>query len=183
MPAAKRKPKTTLPSRKINTRAANASKRAARTAAKAAKPPEGDHIRTWASKDAVVKFVHECLAAKSRTSVIGQEKSSASKKATENGVDVPAAMIGARIIGKAKMDGLKGRLLWDNLKYYVEDCMEFDKIAPATLFASEEMRSTKSARKAKGPEQTELPVGEAESEMTTYAQPEPMPGDVGPTMQ
>src|SRR5439155_23643976 len=88
---------------------------------------EGDPIRSLAPASAVRSFKTEVISAKNAASEAGQGLSTAPKRATEQGVNVPAARIAARILSKAKQDGLKARVLWEDARYYLEDCTEFNR--------------------------------------------------------
>lgn len=122
--------------------------------AKASKPAKaveakvfGDHARLLPPKTAVVSFIKEIGTAKSRTSVIGQDVTEATKLAKERGVNVPAARIAERIYKKAMNDPVQGRTLFEDVTYYLIKCMDFDKIAPAGMFDPAETRSTKQSKK------------------------------------
>jgi hypothetical protein len=147
------------------------AKTAAKTAAKKSgtkkgnskrqrKEPEGNHIRQLAPERAVRAFINEVIATKNRTSEIGQELSTSTKRATEQGINVPAARIAARLYSKAKQDAMKGRVLWEDTVYYLLECTDFEKIAPAGMFAPEE-----AGRGAK--RQAEMPLDPAEEGAVT----------------
>ncbi len=125
-------------------------------------PASGDHARMLPGKNTVLNFIKEIRACKSRTSTIGQEVTEATKQAKEAGVDVPAARIAERIYGKALNDAIKGRVLWENVQFYLLECTDFEKIAPAGMFDPAEVRSTKQSSKKNGrsrkqqPEQTDI---------------------------
>ncbi len=110
---------------------------------------EGDHIRQLAPTAAVKSFINEVIQTKARTSEAGQELATATKRATESGVNIPAARIASRIFAKARQDGLKGRILWEDTKYYLEEVMSLDKIAPATFFTPAESGQKRRGRKPK----------------------------------
>jgi hypothetical protein len=124
--------------------------------------PVGDHVRQLASERMVKSFINEVIASKNRTSEIGQELSTSTKRASDAGVNVPAARIAARLFSKAKQDSLKGRVLWEDVQYYLLECTDFEKIAPAGMFAPEEagQRSGKQAEiemaEGEGPPQSLL---------------------------
>lgn len=133
-------------------------------AAKAA-APTGDNVRLLAPKAAVASFIKEIGTAKSRTSVIGQDVSEATKRAKERGVNVPAARIAERIYKKAMNDPVQGRTLWEDVQFYLLECVDFDKIAPAGMFDASETRSTKKNGKKNGkkakPEAEQTDIEEA----------------------
>jgi hypothetical protein len=102
------------------------------------KEPEGDHIRQLAPIPAVKTYIKECIASKNATSEEGQRLSTATKRATDQGVNVPAARIAARLYSKANQDPMKGRVLWEDVTYYLIECTDFDEIAPTGMFTAEE---------------------------------------------
>ncbi len=134
---------------------------------------EGDHIRSLAPASAVRSFINEVISTKNATSEADQGLSTATKRATEQGVNVPAARIAARILSKAKQDGLKARVLWEDARYYLEDCTEFNRIAPAGMFTPEESGQKRSRKKK--PEQQELPVDAPADPIQAQAEAEPEP--------
>lgn len=154
---------------KAKSKPAKAKKSAA--AKKPAQAATGDHVRMLAPKAAVVTFVKEIVAAKNQTSTAGQLVSTATKNATDRGVNVPAARIAARLYSKALQDPGKARVLWEDVAYYLEECMDFDKIAPLGMFPADEVRSTKNGsgktRKKKG--QLDLADREDVKDNTTEA--------------
>ena len=129
-------------------------------AAKAA-APTGDNVRLLAPKAAVASFIKEIGTAKSRTSVIGQDVSEATKRAKERGVNVPAARIAERIYKKAQNDPVQGRTLYEDVQFYLLECVDFDKIAPAGMFDASETRSTKKNGKKAKPEAEQTDIEEA----------------------
>jgi hypothetical protein len=138
MPAAKRKPKTTLPSRKRAKKEQRAATKAAAAEAREQKQQqEGDHVRVLAPKSAVVRLIDAIIAGKSRSSEVGQQVSAEVQRAAEVGVDTPATRLAARVINKAKQDPMKGRMLHEQYLYAL-DCYGFDKIAPQLMFSMEE---------------------------------------------
>ena len=118
------------------------SKKPAKSAVKPArrrrKEPEGDHIRQLAPASAVKAFIVEVIATKTATSEAGQELGTATKRAQEQGVNIPAARIVARLYSKAKQDSMKARVLWEDVIYYLTECTDFERIAPAGMFTAEE---------------------------------------------
>ena len=143
------------------------AKTAAKTAAKKSgtkkgnskrqrKEPEGNHIRQLAPERAVRAFINEVIATKNRTSEIGQELSTSTKRATEQGINVPAARIAARLYSKAKQDAMKGRVLWEDTMFYLLECTDFERVAPAGMFSAEESGQKRSRK----PKQVEMPVDE-----------------------
>lgn len=140
--------------------------------------PEGDHVRSLAPAAAVRSFINEVISTKNATSEAGQGLSTATKRASDQGVNVPAARIAARILSKAKQDSMKARVLWEDTVYYLTECTEFERIAPAGMFTAEESGQRRSRKKSE-PEQAELPV----EEPPMHVAAEPMPGDVGPMLQ
>jgi hypothetical protein len=137
MPAAKRKPKVTLPSRKRTQRENRAAVKAAAAESREQKQQEGDHVRVLAPKAAVVRLIDTIISAKSQTSEIGQRVSAEVQRAGEAGVDAPGTRMAARVINKAKQDPMKGRMLHEQYLYGLE-CYGFDKIAPPLMFSLEE---------------------------------------------
>ena len=131
------------------------SKKLAKSMLKAAKrrrrEPEGDHIRQLAPASAVKAFIIEVIATKTATSEAGQELGMATKRAQEQGVNIPAARIVARLYSKAKQDSMKARVLWEDVIYYLSECTDFERIAPAGMFTAEEGGQ----KRAK---QTEIPL-------------------------
>ena len=121
---------------------------------------KGDAVRMLANKSAVRSFITEIIASKNETSTLGQEISSATKRAQNAGVKIPAARLAVRFVSKAKMDAGAARVMWEDFQYYLIECMEFDKIAPPGMFRADEVRSTKGDSKKRNPrkgEQPELP--------------------------
>ena len=115
------------------------------------KEPEGDHVRQLAPVGAVKSYIKEIIATKAATSEAGQGLTTATKRFTDQGGNAPAARIAGRIYAKGMADGLKGRVLWEDVVYYLTECTDFDKVAPAGMFTAEE--SGQKRRK-----QEELPV-------------------------
>jgi len=109
--------------------------------------PKGDNVRMLAGKPAVNAFIKGIIAAKASTSEVGQNVSTATKRAQDAGVNIPAARIAARIYSMALRDGAKARVLWDDVEYYLTECTDFDNIAPVGLFDPSETRSTKAGGK------------------------------------
>lgn len=105
--------------------------------------PREKSARLLPSKKAVVSFCEEIRSTKLETSQAGQELSTAAKTAQNAGVDLPAARLSERIYGVALRDAAKGRVFWENVQYYLLECLEFDKVAPESLFPAEETRSTR----------------------------------------
>ena len=128
------------------------SKKPAKSAKKGRrKEPEGDHIRQLAPVAAVKAFITEVIATKNATSEAGQELSTATKRAQDQGVNIPAARIAARLYSKAKADPMKARVLWEDLHYYLAECTDFERIAPEGMFTAEEGGQKHS-------KQTEIPL-------------------------
>lgn len=160
---ASKKPKSSKP------KASKASKAAATTTA-----TTGDHTRMLASKKSVTDFITYVRSCKTQTSEAGQRLTSATKAAQDAGVNIPAARIAERFMAAALRDTIKGRVLWEDVNYYLIKCLNFDRVAPKGMFKDTEVRSTKSSRKKKNgaaePEQTDLveqaeaAAGEPESE-------------------
>src|SRR6516164_877494 len=115
------------------------------------KEPEGEHIRQLAPASAVKAFIIEVIATKTATSEAGQELGTATKRAHEQGVNIPAARIVARLYSKAKQDSMKARVLWEDVVYYLTECTDFDRIAPSGMFTAEESGQKHS-------KQTEIPL-------------------------
>ena len=113
-------------------------KSAVKPARRQRKEPEGDHIRQLAPAAAVKSFINEVIATKNASSEAGQELGTATKRAQEQGVNIPAARIAARLYSKAKQDSMKGRVLWEDVVYYLSECTDFDRIAPEGMFTAEE---------------------------------------------
>lgn len=142
--------------------ATNKSKaKSKKSAAKAKSKPDktqGDHVRMLASKPAVRNYINEIIAAKNQTSTVGQDVSSATKRAQNAGVNVPAARLAVRFVSKAKADPATARVMYEDFMYYLEECMDFDKLAPVGMFSAEETRSIKNGKdsRKKKDEQTDL---------------------------
>jgi hypothetical protein len=119
---------------------------------------EGDHVRSLAPPAAVKSYIKECIASKNTTSEEGQRLSTATKRALDQGVNVPMARICARLYNKAVQDPLKGRVNWEDLVYYMLECTDFERIAPAGMFSAEEGGQKRSRKR--GSKQEELPVDE-----------------------
>lgn len=122
---------------------------------------EGDHVRTKASQRAVETFIDQVIATKNATSEVGQELSTATKRAQELGVNIPAARVAARFVSKAKADPMKARVLLEDTIYYL-DCMDFDRLAPKGMFTPAE--GGQGRQKEPEPEQSEIPEGAFESQ-------------------
>ena len=118
--------------------------------------PTGEHVRQLAPERAVRAFINEVIATKNRTSEIGQELSTSTKRATEQGINVPAARIAARLYSKAKQDAMKGRVLWEDTMFYLLECTDFERVAPAGMFSAEESGQKRSRK----PKQVEMPFDE-----------------------
>jgi hypothetical protein len=138
-------------------RKSNSAKKSKRSKAQRA-ADSGEHARQLAPASAVKSFINEVIATKNATSEEGQRLSTATKRATEAGVNVPAARIAARILSKAKQDSIKARVLWEDTVYYLLECTEFNRIAPTGMFSAEE-GGQKRSRKGK---QQEMPLEEVE---------------------
>jgi len=117
-----------------------------------------EHVRQLAPRSAVKSFITEVIATRNATSEAGQGLSTATKRAQDQGVNVPAARVAARIYSKAKQDAIKARVLWEDTVYYLTECLDFDRIAPAGMFTAEESGQ----RRGKG-KQTEMDAGEGEA--------------------
>ena len=143
----------------------NPAKSAVKPARRRRKEPEGDHIRQLAPASAVKAFIVEVIATKTATSEAGQELGTATKRAQEQGVNIPAARIVARLYSKAKQDSMKARVLWEDVVYYLTECTDFDRIAPAGMFTAEEGGQ----KRGKQEELPELPQEEPEpGELATH---------------
>jgi hypothetical protein len=136
----------------------NSTKKSNRKPKQGRAESDGDHLRQLAPERAVRSFISEIIATKNATSEAGQGLSTATKRASEAGVNIPAARIAARLLSKAKQDGLKARVLWEDVIYYLIECTDFVRLAPEGMFTAEE-GGQKRSRKAQ-PKQQELPVGE-----------------------
>lgn len=134
---------------------------------------EGDHIRSLAPPSAVKSYIKECIASKNSTSEEGQRLATATKRAAEQGVNVPMARVCSRLYNKAVQDPMKGRVNWEDLIYYMLECTDFNKIAPAGMFTAEEGGQKRSRKKK--PEQQELPVDAPADPMQAQAEAEPEP--------
>jgi hypothetical protein len=117
---------------------------------------EGGHVRQLAPERAVRSFIAEVIATKNSTSEAGQALSTATKRASDAGVNIPAARIAARLLSKAKQDGLKARVLWEDVIYYLIECTEFVRLAPEGMFTAEEGGQ----KHKRTPKQAEMPLGE-----------------------
>ena len=138
---------------------AKAAKKASSTKKAGKKPrkvPEGEHIRQLAPPTAVRSYMKELLATKSRNGQANQLLSAAAKRANDQGVNVPMVTIMARIYKMALTDPMKGRVAWEDLRYYLEEVSDFDKIAPPGMFSAEE-GGQKHRRKSK---QGEMELGD-----------------------
>jgi hypothetical protein len=103
----------------------------------------GEHARKLAPASAVRAIINEIIATKNATSEAGQGLSTAAKRFNELGGNLPAVRIAGRIYSKAKQDGLKARVLWEDLVYYLTECTDFDKIAPTGMFTPAESGQTR----------------------------------------
>jgi hypothetical protein len=99
--------------------------------------PEGEHVRQLASEKSARNYIGEIITCKNRTSTIGQTLSEATKHFESLGGNAPAARLASRFVTKAKSDPLRGRVMLEDMLYYLE-CMDFDHIAPKTMFTPEE---------------------------------------------
>jgi hypothetical protein len=122
----------------------------------------GDHTRMLAPKKAVTQFITFVRSCKSSTSEAGQRLTSATKSAQDAGVNIPAARI-------------KGRVLWEDVQLYLEEYLEFDKIAPKGLFTATEVHSTKSSRKKKNGAADPVDLSEHTDATEPGAEPEADP--------
>jgi len=136
--------------------AKSAKKVASRKSSRKPKPEsdEGEHIRKLAPERAVRSYINEVIATKSRTSEAGQGLSTATKRATDQGVNIPAARIAARLYAKARADAIVARVLWEDVQYYLVECTDFNKIAPEGMFTAEESGQKHRAK------QSEMPLEE-----------------------
>lgn len=144
---------------------AKAAKKAKKSTSKKGKAAEseGTHLRQKAPPGAIKSLVRDIMAGKSKTSEVGQTMSTASRRAAEAGVNVPAVRIGIRFISKAKQDPIAGRVLLEDVLYCLEVC-EFDKLAPPGMFTAEES-GQRAPRKPRQQKQEDLPMqGMAEEE-------------------
>lgn len=135
---------------------AKAVKKARKSSKKSKKGESEEHLRQLAQPPIVKAFFRDIMAAKNKTSEIGQTMSTATRRAVEAGLNVPAARIGVRFISKAKQDPIVARVLWEDVQYYLE-VMDFDRLAPKGMFTAEES-GQRAPRKPREPKQTELPV-------------------------
>lgn len=119
---------------------------------------EGEHVRHLAPATAVRAVINEITRAKTATSEVGQEVSTATKRFADQGGNVPAVRLAQRVYGKAKHDPMKARVMWEDAKYYLEECTDFNRIAPAGMFTAEESGQKRSRK----PKQEELPVDHVE---------------------
>ena len=102
------------------------------------KPQAGEHVRHLAPPPAVRSYMREIIATKNATSEAGQGLSTATRRAAEQGINVPMVRIMARLYSKALQDPAKARVNWEDLKYYLEECTDFSRIAPEGMFTPEE---------------------------------------------
>ena len=112
-------------------------------------------VRLLPSKKAVVAFCEEIRSTKQETSQVGQALSTAAKSAQNAGVNLPAARLAERIYGVALRDSTKGRVFWEDVQYYLHECLEFDKVAPESLFPASESRSTRDGEQTDIEEETD----------------------------
>jgi len=141
-------------------KAANSKRKAGTNRAKKDKKADGDHLRKLAPERAVRSFITEVIATKNATSEAGQGLSTATKRAQDQGVNIPAARIAARLLSKAKQDGLKARVLWEDTIYYLLDCTDFVRLAPEGMFTPEEGGQ----KRKRTPKQAEMPLSEEKVE-------------------
>jgi hypothetical protein len=135
----------------------------------------GDHTRMLAPKKAVTQFITFVRSCKSSTSEAGQRLTSATKSAQDAGVNIPAARIAERFVAAAFRDSIKGRVLWEDVQLYLEEYLEFDKIAPKGLFTATEVHSTKSSRKKKNGAADPVDLSEHTDATEPGAEPEADP--------
>jgi len=100
-------------------------------------PEQGEHVRQLASEKSARNYIGEIIACKNRTSSIGQTLSEATKHFESLGGNAPAARLASRFVTKAKADPLRGRVMLEDMLFYL-DVMDFDGIAPKTMFTPEE---------------------------------------------
>lgn len=146
------------------TKKANSAKKSNNRRKQGAEVPPGEHARQLAPERAVRAFINERIAVKNATSEAGQTMSTATKRFSEAGGNVPAAVISTRFVSKAKQDPLKARVMWEDVQYYLE-CMDFDKLAPKGMFTAEESGQ----RRGK---QQELPIDPMQAQ--SESEPEPL---------
>ena len=125
---------------------------------------DGEHVRQLAPASAVKSFINSVISTRNATSECGQELSTATRKANDQGVNVPAARIAARILSKARQDSLKARVLWEDTVFYLLECTDFNRIAPEGLFSAGEA-GQKHSRK---PKQQELAIETTEGGGVSY---------------
>jgi len=134
----------------------NSQKKSNNKQKKRATESGGDHLRQLAPERVVRSFINEVIASKNATSEAGQELSTATKRASDQGVNIPAARIAARLLSKAKQDAIKGRVLWEDTLYYLLECTDFNRIAPEGMFTAEESGQ----KRKRTPKQAEMTLGE-----------------------
>lgn len=154
------------------------AKRAKKTASESGKrqsrkpktAPE-KHARHLVPAAKAKAYITEIIATKNATSEAGQGLSTATRQFQDAGGNAPAARIAARIYSKAKQDSIKGRVLFEDIVYYLTKCTDFDRIAPEGMFTPEESGIEAQSQPHdmnEGPEE-ELPIigehGDAEAEM------------------
>ena len=61
-------------------------------------------------------------------------------------------------------DPVQGRTLYEDVQFYLLECVDFDKIAPAGMFDASETRSTKKNGKKAKPEAEQTDIEEATEE-------------------
>lgn len=154
---------------------AKAAKKAGKSSRKSKRKggeSDGEHLRQLAPPTVVKGFIRDVMAAKAKTSEVGQTMSTATRRAADAGLNVPAARIAVRFISKAKQDPIVARVLLEDVQYYLE-VMDFDRLAPPGMFTAEES-GQRAPRKPREPKQTEMPMGEqtGQTEPTTQAAPE-----------
>ena len=155
------------------------AKRVPRSAKPEAQQDDGNNVRALASKNAVVVYIKDVIAAKNRTSTIGQELSESSKRAANANVNVPAARLACRFYSKALMDGLKARILLEDVLYYLE-CLDFDTFAPKEMISSSETRSVRPPRQLIVEPAPQQPQAEAPPVEAPQQQAEAPPTELPP---
>jgi len=99
---------------------------------------EGEHIRQPAVPAVVRTYLGKIIETKGLIGDLNQELTVETKKFIEANGNPPAARIAGRIYNKAKQDPLVGRVLWEDVQFYLLRCTDFEQIAPAGMFTAEE---------------------------------------------
>jgi len=144
-----------------------------------------EHVRILAAPRLVKSIIDQVLAAKNRTSAVGQDLSTVIRNGQEAGVNIPALRIAARVYSTAKQDPAKARVLFEDVIYYLEECTDFAKLAPQGMFTAKEAGQGAPKKRPKKEQQMMMPIAEDDrpEEMPATPSSQAMPGEVGPMLQ